>query len=116
MNNQTEQTREDCIRFLQEKKGRDIVCLDVRGLTPVTDYFIICTGEVDVHIKALADGVIDGMKAQDMRPWHIEGYHEQRWVLIDYVDVVLHIFTPESRDLYELEKLWGDAKRTEVAV
>lgn len=103
-----------CCQFIQNKKGRDLVCLDLRGVTSIADFFIICTGDVNVHIRAIADEILDGLRQQGARAWHTEGYAEQRWILIDLVDVVIHVFCDEARKTYELEKLWGDAKRMEI--
>jgi len=97
-------------RIADEKKARDIVLLDLRQLTSITDYFVICTGEVDQHVKAIADEIEKRLAPRD-KPWHIEGYQHQSWILLDYVDVVVHIFQPETRQYYNLEKLWADAPR-----
>ncbi len=102
------------VALAQSRKADDVVVLDMRGLTDVTDYFVICTGVVDVHVKAITDAIVEGMEAQGERPWHVEGYEGLRWVLVDFVDVVVHIFQGETRDFYALERLWGDAKREDV--
>ena len=101
------------VALAQSRKAEDVVVLDIRELTDVTDYFVICTGEVDAHVKAITDAIVEGMEAQGERPWHVEGYEGLRWVLVDFVDVVVHIFRGETRDFYALERLWGDAKREE---
>jgi len=98
-----------------KRKAQDVVVLDLRALTGVCDYFIIATGQSDTQIRAIADQVEDGMKELGHRVWHIEGYSTGRWVLLDFVDVVVHIFHPDARDLYQLEKLWRDAGREEIA-
>jgi ribosome-associated protein len=92
-----------------EKQASDIYLLDLRKCTDIASYFVICTGSVDVHVKAIADNIIGGMKDKGMRAWHTEGYKNLQWVLIDYVNVVVHIFQPEVREYYSLEKLWSDA-------
>ena len=92
-----------------ENNAFDVNLLDLRKCSDVARYFIICSGSVDVHVKAIADNIIDGLKNKDIRAWHIEGYKNLQWVLLDYVDVVVHIFQPEIREYYSLEKLWGDA-------
>lgn len=94
-----------------DKNGLDVVILDLRKLTDVASYFVICTGSVDVHVKAIADNIVDELKSKNVRVWHVEGYKGLSWVLLDYVSVVVHIFQPESRNYYALEKLWGDAPR-----
>jgi len=97
-----------------EKKATDIKILDLRDLTTITDYFVICSGSSDPHVKAIADSVIDGSKKIGERPWHKEGFSNRNWVLLDFVDVVVHIFLPETRKFYGLEKLWGDADVAEI--
>jgi len=102
------------VALAQSKKAEDVVVLDMRDVTDVTDYFVICTGGVDAHVKAIADAIVEGMEAEGERAWHMEGYEGLRWVLVDFVDVVVHVFRGETRDFYALERLWGDAKREEV--
>jgi ribosome-associated protein len=92
-----------------EKNAFDILLLDLRKSSDVTNYFLIISGSVDVHVKAIADNIIGGLKEKDIKAWHIEGYKNLQWVLIDFVDVVVHIFQPTIREYYSLEKLWGDA-------
>ncbi len=96
---------------LVDKQALDIQILDLRELTTIADYFIIATGSVDVHVKALVDHVQRSLiNAEDgQKPIHIEGYDHLYWVLIDYGDVIVHLFQPEAREFYKLEKLWGDA-------
>jgi len=96
------------------KKAENIKILDLRKLTTIADFFVICTGSSDTHVKAIADTVIVGSKAIDERPWHKEGTAHKSWVLLDYVDVVVHVFLNETRNFYSLEKLWGDAEITEI--
>jgi ribosome-associated protein len=96
------------------KKAADIKILDLRNLTSITDYFVICTGTSDTQVKAIADAVIDGSKKIGERPWHKEGFTQRSWVLLDYVDVVVHIFLQDTRNFYGIEKLWGDAPSEEV--
>ncbi len=100
--------------FALEKKASRIKILDLRRLTDITDYFVICSAEVELHARAIADYTIENLEKKGIRPWHNEGYQNSRWILLDYVDVVVHIFLEESREFYELEKLWGDAKVKEV--
>ena len=93
-----------------EKKARDVVVMDVRGISGVADIFVLCTGDSDVQIKAIAESVRDELRSQHgERPWHIEGLDHLQWVLLDYVDVVVHVFADERRTFYDLERLWGDA-------
>ena len=91
------------------KKATDIKILDLRNITTITDFFVICSGSSDPQVKAIADSVIDGSKKLGERPWHKEGISNRNWVLLDFVNVVMHIFQPETRNFYGLEKLWGDA-------
>lgn len=91
------------------KKATDVKVLDLRELTSVTDYFVICSGSVDLHVKAISDAIVEGLEKIKREVWHIEGYSALKWVLLDYVDVVVHIFNGEVRDFYGLERLWGDA-------
>jgi len=92
-----------------EKKGFDVQLLDLRKCSDVANYFVIISGSVDVHVKAITENIIDGLKEKNVKAWHIEGYNNLQWVLLDYVTVVVHIFQPEIRGYYSLEKLWGDA-------
>jgi len=88
--------------------------MDLRKVTSITDYFIICSGTVEQHIKAIKDHIIEKLSEKGIEHWHIEGEFANTWVLIDYVDVVVHIFHPLARDYYKLEKLWADAKQEKI--
>lgn len=93
-----------------DRKAVDIVQLDLRGLTSVADYFIICTGRSDRQVKAIHDGIHQGMKSgHGILPTRVDGVTQAQWILMDYTDVIVHIFTPEMRDFYRLEQLWGEA-------
>ena len=93
-----------------DRKAVDIVQLDLRGLTSVADYFVICTGRSDRQSRAIHEGIHLGMKEQHgMLPTRVDGAGEGNWVLMDYTDVIVHVFTPETRDFYRLEQLWGEA-------
>ncbi len=87
----------------------DVRILDLRELTSVTDFFVICSGSIDLHVKAISDAIVESLEKKKVKVWHIEGYSALRWVLLDYVDVVIHIFDKDARDYYGLERLWGDA-------
>ena len=91
------------------KKAQDVVILDVRGLTAMTDFFVLCSGDSEVQVKAISDGVEEGMENANSAPWHREG-GSPSWVVLDFVDVVLHVFHKTTRSYYNLEKLWGDAR------
>jgi ribosome-associated protein len=97
-----------------DKKAKEVVIMDLRGLTSVTDFFVLCTGESDVQIKAIVDYLDESLRMEDTKPFHIEGYDQLNWVLVDYVDVVVHVFLAETRDYYGLERLWADAKVKQV--
>ena len=102
------------VEFALERKAADVVALDLRGISSATtDYFLIATGQSDVQVKAIADHIIGGLKKDGIRPTHIEGLQRGRWVLVDYIDFVVHIFHPGPREFYQLEVLWGDAQRHE---
>jgi ribosome-associated protein len=92
------------------KKGTGVVIMDLKGLTTVTDYFVICSASSDTQVKAIADNIIKETKKLDERPWHNEGYSNLSWILLDYVNVVAHVFLEGTRRFYNLEGLWADAK------
>ena len=94
-----------------ELKAHDVTILDLRGISTATDYFVIASGTSDVQVKAIAEHVVDDLKKEGVRPEHLEGLRGARWVLLDYVDFVVHVFHPQARDFYQLENLWGDAPR-----
>ncbi|GAB4404556.1 MAG: ribosome silencing factor [Bacteroidia bacterium] len=101
---------EVAIHGLQEIKGKEILRMDLRKIgSAVSDYFILCTGTSDKHVQALADAVIEAMRAVGERPISKEGMNKGEWILLDFVDVVVHIFQRDTRAFYRLEDLWGDA-------
>ncbi|MFQ6104675.1 MAG: ribosome silencing factor [Candidatus Glassbacteria bacterium] len=103
-------------RLLLEKKALRVILMDLRKVTMTTDFFIMATGESDTQVRAIVDHLIDEtVKRRKTRPWHVEGYELAYWVLVDYVDFVVHVFQPEAREYYNLERLWGDAIIEEVA-
>ncbi|HEX9653614.1 MAG TPA: ribosome silencing factor [bacterium] len=97
-----------------EKKAEEVLILDLRPLTTMTDYFVICTGTSNTQVKAISDHISESLRTEKIRPLHIEGETAQEWILLDYVNVVVHVFQPEKREFYALERLWGDAKTEEV--
>ena len=102
----------DAAELASDSKAQDIVALDLRGMIGYADYLLIATGRSDRQVKAIHDGIHLGLKTHDtLLPRRVEGLTEGRWVLMDYLDVVVHIFTPETREHYRLEQLWGDAER-----
>jgi ribosome-associated protein len=92
-----------------DRKAEGVLALDLRGISSATDFFLLATGNSDIQVKAIADRIIDELKKEGVRPNHVEGLQGGRWVLIDYVDWVVHVFHPEAREFYQLEHLWGDA-------
>ncbi len=92
-----------------ERNARDPVVLDLRGLSDATDYFLIASGDSDVHVRAIAEHLREQLSREGMKPAGVEGERSARWVLLDYIDVVVHVFHPRVREFYQLERLWGDA-------
>jgi ribosome-associated protein len=103
-----------CCKLALDKRAEDVIIIDLRKLSAPTDYFVICSGTSDKQVKAIADNIVEGLKEKDTRAWHLEGYAARKWILIDYVNVVVHIFNDETRKFYSLETLWGDAPVEEV--
>jgi len=100
--------------FIFSKKGYDVKIMDLRNVTNIADYFVICSAASDTQVKAISDEIDKQLSEQGIKCWHIEGYNTLNWVLMDYFDVVVHIFRSESRNFYNLEKLWGDAPTESV--
>ena len=97
-------------RYATDKKASDVVELDLRGVLDYTDFFLICSGNTSRQTKAIHDGILEGLKHEhDLLPRRVEGSPQTGWILMDYLDVVVHIFTPETREFYRLERLWGEA-------
>jgi ribosome-associated protein len=97
------------------KKASDVVILDLRKAVAFTDYFVLASGQNQKQILAIADAVLETMREAGLRPNHMEGYPRQEWILLDYADFVVHVFTARTRTFYDLERLWGGAERREVA-
>jgi ribosome-associated protein len=104
------------IKGIQEKKGKDIVSLDLRKLgNSVSDYFIVCHGNSNTQVLAIADSIQDEVqKATGVKPWHKEGMVNAEWILLDYANIVVHIFQETQRQFYKIEKLWADAEITQI--
>ena len=103
------------VAFAADKKAIEIVELDLRGVLGYTDFFVVCSGNTDRQTKAIHDGVHQGLKKDHgLLPRRVEGLNEARWILMDYLDVIVHIFTPEAREFYRLEQLWGEAPKRAV--
>ncbi len=105
---------ETACRACQEKKAKDLVALDVRGMTSLADAFVFCSGNTGRQVKAITDEVLRQLKAAGYKLHGTEGVQEAVWVLLDYGDVVVHVFEQETRDFYNLERLWGEAPRIEI--
>jgi ribosome-associated protein len=97
-----------------DKKALDVVVLDLRHTPAFTDYFILCSGQNQRQVKAIADAVEEALRAVRVKPAHIEGYDRAEWVLMDFFTFIVHVFTPQTREFYSLERLWGDAERIAV--
>jgi ribosome-associated protein len=97
------------VAAVREKKGEDVLALDLREADAFTDYFVVCTGQNRRQVQAIADAVEAALKAKKLRPSHVEGYERGEWVLLDYFDFVVHVFAPNARMFYGLERLWGNA-------
>jgi ribosome-associated protein len=95
------------------KKGADVLIINLRGLSSVADFFVVCSADSEIQVKAIADAVEDGTIKKGARPWHRE-VGSPNWVVLDYVDVVLHVFHKTTRSFYNLERLWGDAETTHI--
>jgi ribosome-associated protein len=98
------------VNAMAEKKARDITVIDLREVSNMADFFVLATGESDLQVRAIANGVMDDLEDEcDERPWKKEGMDHLRWVLLDYVHVVVHVFLPSRREHYRIERLWGEA-------
>jgi ribosome-associated protein len=105
-----EELLEEIVRLAADKKAREVVELDLRGVLGYTDYFVLCTGNTARQTKAIHDGILEGLKREhETLPRQVEGAAKADWILMDYLDVVVHVFTPETREFYRLEQLWGEA-------
>ena len=103
------------IAAAEDKQAVDLVVLDLRKAHGFTDFFLICSGTNTRQVRAIADGVTETLAREGARPAHVEGYDRSEWILLDYFDFIVHVFAPETRVFYGLERLWGNADRIEVA-
>jgi ribosome-associated protein len=97
-----------------DKKASNVVVLNLRKSSAFTDYFVLCTGQNVRQVAAIADAVEEALRGRARRPAHVEGYDRAEWVLMDYFDLIVHIFTPSTREFYALDRLWGQAERFEI--
>ena len=111
---QSEQMRDLTVEALVDGKGQDIEALDVRGMTDITDFMIVVTGTSNRHVKALADRLLEALRAHALRPLGVEGLEDGEWVLIDFADVVVHVMHQKAREFYDLESLWNSDLRDAV--
>lgn len=102
------------VEAARDRKAEDLLVLDLRGSDAFTDHFLICSGQSPRQVTAIVDGVVAGLKGLGVRPASVEGYEAAGWVLIDCFDFIVHVFTPDTRRFYALERLWGSAVRREV--
>ncbi len=98
----------------RDKKAIDLVVLDLRALASFTDFFVICSGQNSRQVQAIADAVEEGLRKSQVKPAHVEGFKRAEWVLLDYFDFIVHVFSAERREFYALERLWGSARRVEL--
>jgi len=98
------------VKSALSKKAENVLLFDLRKITTMADFFVICSGGSDAQVKAIADAVVEGAGKEKVDVYHIEGMESLTWVLIDFVDIVVHIFQPEIRDYYQLDRHWGDAE------
>jgi ribosome-associated protein len=98
--------------FALSKKAKDVQILNISAISDVTDFFVVCSGDSDTHVKAIADAIEDGLRDIGVRVHRKEGYQAMLWILLDFFDVVVHVFQQRTRDFYQIERLWGDAEIT----
>lgn len=103
------------VRALDSKKALDIKVIGIRDLSILADYFVIATGTSSTHVKALADELEMRLKEEGASPDHIEGYRSNSWILLDYGEVIIHVFTRESREFYDLDRLWQDGVKVDIS-
>ena len=96
-----------------DRRANNVVVLDLRGLSSVADFFVVCSGNSDTHVEGIANIIREKLDEHSVKLWHREGGRRASWILLDYIDVIVHIFTEDAREFYGLERLWGDAPRTE---
>jgi ribosome-associated protein len=103
-------------RAAQAKKATDLVALDLRELGAVCDYFLLCSAASEIQVKAVTENIEEALREEGLRPWHVEGLEGRRWVLLDYVEVVVHVFHARTREYYLLDRLWGDARSVDLGL
>ena len=103
------------VKAALDKKAMDVVVLDLRHTPAFTDFFLLCSGQNTRQVRAIADAIEEALRGTNVRPNHVEGYDRGEWVLMDFFTFIVHVFTPQTREFYSLERLWGDAERIEVS-
>tara|TARA_Y100000589_G_scaffold325960_1_gene364828 strand:+ start:595 stop:963 length:369 start_codon:yes stop_codon:yes gene_type:complete len=109
-NSSSQSLLEEIVQLAFEKKAQNLISLDLRGLSYLSDYFIVCHGKSEPQVKAIVDNI---RKGTSFKPRHLEGYENKKWVLLDYFDIIVHVFNQEERDYYAIENVWADAKKYE---
>jgi ribosome-associated protein len=103
------------VEAAEDKKAHDLVVLDLQKAAGFTDFFVIASGANTRQVRAIADAVMEALGGEGVKPAHVEGYDRSEWILLDYFDFIVHVFAPETRMFYSLERLWGNAERIEIA-
>ena len=103
------------VKAALDKKAIDVVVLDLRHTPAFTDFFLLCSGQNTRQVQAIADAIEESLRAAKVRPSHVEGYDRAEWILMDFFTFIVHVFSPQTREFYSLERLWGDAQRIEVS-
>ena len=111
-NNSGQSLQEQIVQLAFEKKAQNLILLDLRGLSFLSDYFIICHGKSEPQVKAIVDNI---RKGTSFKPRHLEGYENKKWVLLDYFDIIVHVFDEEERGYYSIENIWADAPKKEFS-
>ena len=109
-NNSSQSLLEEIIQLAFEKKAQDLILLDLRGLSYLSDYFIVCNGTSEPQVKAIVDNI---RKGTSFKPKHLEGYTNKKWVLLDYFEIIVHVFDEQGRNYYAIENIWADAPKKE---
>ena len=112
-------TSEEKVRIIlkaaDDKQAREMVLLNLSGLTMMTDYFFICSGSSNVHMRTITDNILEAMKHAGMGGIRVEGYESAQWILLDYGDIVVHVMAPEQREYYGLERFWNEAEKVPIS-
>ncbi len=110
-NNSSQSLLKEIIQLAFEKKAQNLISLDLRGLSSLSDYFVICNGKSEPQVKAIVDNI---RKGTNFKPRHLEGYENKKWVLLDYIDIIVHVFDEQERNYYSIENIWADAPKKRI--